>query len=79
MFHALIQTYADAMYVATTLRPPMSPPSTCGSERFAGSDARREAWSSGPFAGWIARWLRTRLGRGFGATATPALRPLPKI
>ncbi len=79
MFHALIQSYADAMYVATTLRPPMSPPSACASERFAGSDARREAGPSGWLAGRIARWLRTRLGCGFGATAAPALRPLPKI
>jgi hypothetical protein len=79
MFHALIQSYADAMYVATTLRPPLSPPSACVSERFAGSDACEKARPSGPLAGPIVQWLLARLGRGFGATAAPHLRSLPKI
>ena len=79
MFHALIQSYADAMYVATTLRPPLAPPSACVSERFAGSDACEKSRPSGPLAGRIVQWLLARLGRGFGATAAPHLRPLPKI
>ena len=76
MFHAIVQTYADAMYVATTLRPPMSPTSACESERIAGSDARGEAGSSGPLAGQIVQWLRTRLGCRVGATAAPGA-PIP--
>jgi hypothetical protein len=79
MFHALIQSYADALYVATTLRPPLSPLSGCVSECTAASDARTEAGRSGRPASRIGRWLRARLGRGFDATVAWALRPLPKI
>jgi len=78
MFHTLIQSYADALYVATTLRPPRSP-SGRASEHLAGSDACEEAGPSGPLAGRFVQWLLGRLGRGFGATAAPHLRPLPKI
>jgi hypothetical protein len=79
MFHALIQSYADALYVATTLRPPLSPPSGCVRECIAGSDAHTETGPSSRPASRIGRWLRTRLGRGFDATVASALRPLPKI
>ena len=78
MFHALIRSYADALYVATTLRPPLSPPTACVGERLAGSEACEEARPSGPLGGRIVRWLLARLGRGFGATAAPHLRTLPK-
>ena len=78
MFHALIQSYADALYVATTLRPPLSP-SGCVSERPAGSDAHTQVGPSSRSVSRIGRWLSTRLGRGFGVAATLALRPVPKI
>jgi hypothetical protein len=79
MFHALIQTYADAMYVATTLRPPASAQPAHENERLADGEERSPARSSGPLRGRIADWLRTRLGRGCAASTEPALRPLPKI
>jgi hypothetical protein len=72
MFHALIQTYADAMYVATTLRPPVSARPVRESECHADCRARSLARPSGQLAGWIVDWLRTRLRRGFAATAKPA-------
>jgi hypothetical protein len=59
MFHALIQAYADAMYVATTLRPPVSAASARESERFADCQERSRARSSGRLAGRIVGWLRT--------------------
>jgi hypothetical protein len=79
MFHALIQTYADALYVAMTLRPPASALPGHPKERLADGDERSPAPPSGPLSGRIAGWLRTRSGRGFAATTAPALRPLPKI
>lgn len=72
MFHTLIQTYADAMYVATTLRPPVSAWSLRTSEGAADGEARGPARSSGPLAGRIAAWLRRTLGRRFTATGEPA-------
>ena len=72
MFHALIQTYADAMYVATTLRPPASGSPAHENERRADGEERSSARSSGPWSGRLAGWLRTRLGRGFAATTAPA-------
>jgi hypothetical protein len=77
MFHALIQTYADAMYVATTLRPPVSVRPVRESECVADCEARSLARPSGQLAGWIVDWLRTRLRRGFAATAksAAAIRP----
>jgi hypothetical protein len=67
MFHDIIKAYADAMYVATTLRTPPSVAPACESDEVA-----HRARSSGWLAGRVAAWLRTRFGRGFGATAKPA-------
>lgn len=77
MFHDIIKAYADAMSVATTLRPPVSAPPARESERFADCEERSRARSSGRLAGRVVGWLRTRLGRGFGAAAepTPPIRP----
>jgi len=72
MFHALIQTYADAMYVATTLRPPASAPAR-ENERLADGEERSPARPSGPLSGRIAGWLRTRRDRALAATAAPAV------
>jgi len=71
MFHDIIKAYADAMYVATTLRPPVSAASARESERFADCQERSRSRSSDRLAGWIVGWLRTRLGRGFAASAEP--------
>jgi len=72
MFHDIIKAYADAMYVATTLRPPVSAAPARESERFADREERSRTRSSSLLARRIANWLRTRLGRGFGATGGPA-------
>jgi hypothetical protein len=72
MFHALIQTYAEALYVATTLRTPVSVRPVRESEFHADCEARSLARLSGQLAGSIVDWLRTRLRRGFAATAEPA-------
>ena len=72
MFHTLFQTYADAMYVATTLRPPVSSRSLWAGEGPADGEVSSPTRSSGPLAGRIAGWLRTRLGRRFAATGEPA-------
>ena len=71
MFLDIINAYADAMYVATTLRPPVSAAPARERERFADSEERSRARSSSPLAGRFANWLRTRLG-GFGATGVPS-------
>jgi hypothetical protein len=67
MVHDIIKAYADAMYVATTLRPPPPVGPDCESDDTADGAARLARLS-----GWLAAWLRTRLGRGFGATAKSA-------
>jgi hypothetical protein len=72
MFHALIQTYADAMYVATTLRPPVSARPVRESECLTDGEACSGARASGRLPGRIVGWLRTRLDRGFTAAAKPA-------
>jgi len=79
MFHTLIQTYADAMYVATTLRPPVSSRSLWASERRADGEVSSPARSSGPLAGRIAGWLQTRLGRRFTTTGEPAAPTRPSF
>ena len=73
MFHDIIEAYADAMYVATTLRmpPPAQPPR--GNERISDREERSPARSSSRPARGIVGWLWTRLGRGFGATAEPVV------
>jgi hypothetical protein len=79
MFLDIINAYADAMCVATTLRPPVSAAPARDRERFADSEERSRGRSSSPHAGRFANWLRTRLGRGFGATGgrtAPARRSL---
>lgn len=72
MFHTLIQTYADAICVATTLRPPVSARPVRESEGLADGEARGPARRSGQLAGSIVDWLRTRLRRGIAATTKPA-------
>jgi len=60
MFHDIIRAYADAMYVATTLRPPpVSVARSCDSERFAGCEERRRARPPIRPTGWVTHWLRT--------------------
>jgi hypothetical protein len=71
MFHALIQSYADAMYVAATLRPPASARPVRESECFAACEVRSRTRSSSRVARRIAGWLQTRFGRGLAATAEP--------
>ena len=75
MFLDIINAYADAMYVATTLRPPVSAAPARDRDRFADSEERSRARSSSPHVGRFANWLRTRLGGGFGATGGPAAPP----
>jgi hypothetical protein len=77
MFHDLIKAYADAMYVATTLRLPVSVAPAPESECLAEGEERRRAGLSGRRARGIGGWLRTRLGRRFGTAAapTPSVRP----
>lgn len=72
MFHTLIQTYADAIYVATTLRPPVSARPVRESECHADCEAGSLTRQSGQLAASIVDWLRTRLRRGIAATAKPA-------
>ncbi len=74
MFHDIIRLYADVIYVATTLRLPVSARPAHESERFADCEERRQARSSGRVAGWIARWWRVLLGRAGSPTAKPAPR-----
>jgi hypothetical protein len=66
MFHDLIEAYADAMYVATTLRS--SPPA-----RPARADCTeaREARSRGGVARRVSDWLRMRFARALGTTSKP--------
>ena len=61
MFHALIQSYADALYVATTLRPPLSPLPVCESECLPA--AMRCAPTASPARGWPARHRRVVAGK----------------
>ena len=67
MFHALIQSYADAMYVAATLRAPAPARPVRESECFADCEVRSRARSSSRVARRFVGWLRTRLGRGVAA------------
>ncbi len=76
MLHDIIKAYADALYVATTLRLPATAAPTRESECFADGEERGRVRSSGRLAGWVARLLQARLGRGFGQRARPArIRP----
>jgi hypothetical protein len=79
MFLDIIKAYADAMYVATTLRPPVSAASTRERERFADAEERSRARSPRLHGGRIANWLRTRLGRVLGVTGTPAAAARPSL
>ena len=74
MFHDIIKAYADAMSVATTLRPPVSAQPAHESEGFADGEERSRARSSGRVAGWIAGLRRVLLGRAGSPTAKPAPR-----
>jgi hypothetical protein len=64
MFPDILKAYADALYVATTLRPPVPTPPARESERFAESEEPGQATALRPLTGRLADWLRTRLGRG---------------
>ena len=72
MFHDILQAYADAMYVATTLRPPRGTPARYGDECPANNEDRRRT----------PRWAR--LGRWFAASLRAPLagdvvrRPFPR-
>ena len=68
MFHALIQSYADAMYVAATLRAPAPARPVRESECIADCEVRSRARSSSGVARRIVGWLQTRLGRGLAAS-----------
>ncbi len=72
MFHDLIKAYADAMYVATTLRPPVSDAFARESERFADCQERSRVRWSGRVAAWIAGGWRVLLGRAGSPTGEPA-------
>lgn len=60
MFHDIIEAYADALSVATTLRPPVSAPPAHDSD----CDADRERSRRAPLPGRLVSWLARRLGRG---------------
>jgi hypothetical protein len=61
MFHDIVTAYADALYVATTLRPPVSTaPTRCGCQ--SGEGRKSSAASIVRIVGW----LRARL-HGFAA------------
>ena len=70
MYHDIIKAYADAVYVATTLRPPMSAAPARERERFADGEGRTRARSSRRLAGRIVTWLRTGFGVAVGPAAT---------
>jgi hypothetical protein len=69
MFNDIIRTYADAMYVATTLRLPQQAPPARESDRIADREERRRAPLADRLVGWLARWLR----RGSAAVPTAAI------
>lgn len=71
MFHDIIKTYADALSVAITLRPPVSAPPAHDSD----CDADRERSRRAPLPRRLVAWLARRLGRGFeGALSAVSLR-----
>ena len=59
MFHDLIKVYADALTVATTLRPPVSAAPARESDRFAVCEEIFRAPLPDRLVGWLARWLRS--------------------
>jgi hypothetical protein len=58
MFHDLIRVYADALTVATTLRPPVSAAPARESDRSADDEEILRASLSDRLVGWLTRWLR---------------------
>jgi hypothetical protein len=48
MLTELTEVYADVLYVATTLRPPLSPQRSQANERFTESEAERRSLPSRP-------------------------------
>lgn len=72
MFHDIIKAYADAIYVATTLRPPVSASAAREGKLLAeGAERRRSRVSVR-----LGSWLRTSPGRGIDA-ATASAAPIP--
>jgi hypothetical protein len=67
MFHDIIKAYADALTVATTLRPPAP---AREAERFAACEENRRALLSPRLVGRLVRWFR-----GGSDAAVPAARP----
>jgi hypothetical protein len=76
MFPDIIKSYADAMYVATTLRPPVSAPPVRESERFAEAGDRKRPKASRPLVSRVIDWLRTR--RGHGEPVRPSFNRAPQ-
>ena len=58
MFHDLVKVYADALTVATTLRPPASAAPGRESDRSADCEETFRASLPDRLVGWLARWLR---------------------
>jgi hypothetical protein len=56
MFPDIIKAYADAMYVATTLRPPVSEQSRRENERFADCRQHGRPAALRRLVGWLAGW-----------------------
>lgn len=78
MLPDIIEAYADAMYVATTLR---SPPARPGHESGPLADRAelRQARSPGRLARGVSDWLRARFGRALGTTCKPAAPAQPGL
>ncbi len=72
MFRDIIEAYADAIYVATTLRPPVSASPAPGGQRSGECVERRRSRVSRR----LASWFRTSLGRRLDATAATTA-PIP--
>jgi hypothetical protein len=78
MFPDVIKAYVDAMYVATTLRPPMSAVPAEG-DRFADSEECRRVPSLRLLASRVAHWLRRTLDRRSGVMAEPTASVRPSF
>jgi hypothetical protein len=72
MLPDIIEAYADAMYVATTLRsPPLARPAR-EHERFPDRAEMGRARPPRRLARRVSDWLRARFGRARGTTSKPA-------
>jgi hypothetical protein len=71
MFDEIIKAYADALCVATTLRPPVSASAALGGKPFAACSECRRSRVSSRLAGWLRASPGRRIGAATGSTAPP--------